>query len=683
MPAPVDKNINELVNEALRCWADLTGAAKIMGDTCPILKWDLRQHLEGLNESREMDPTGLTTFMMLRGLADEIFQETKFTAQQLITAADQVETSLRPLRALRDLVEAPQVVALIEEFVECLRQASLDHGMEKNHREKLEELFASRYALGFLRRDALLSMQKLEHHQFVQGAPDTVPLKKNEIVYEFLNANSAVEAALAQRISGISLALVRDPEVDLASYFVFLVRNGETITLLTDREEGPHPAYNRMSRRPDRNLERRAAQNWFPYQLMDLECKHVDDRLHVHRTALVRYNTTAVPLKKISELEPEQFVWIVLMFDLIREQYGRRCKLLPELSYTGEMVAEPHALVGADAALVLSGHYQPLELPVLTPDEVLAAREDTQWDSPSTKFNAWMEERYGTQVPATFLSVVGDSQKQQLQEQSGTLLPPILPDWDHGETLPRQVEITALSPVTFGTREKLQTDRLWVGRVNKMKYVQALAEAEYEAEREQIYAWYRTACQRNADLFLDGLARGDLPAPCYTTHDPDMSFHEGYSRTTTQNCLTQWLSLKKWRRDTYGFLSEKNGSVLLAQRRPNQTILCHDRGIQPSIIGQAQPTCPEALALFAGTTISELPWPLQHWYSSDPYYGNDILNRVEPSDWVLKNPWMSWNDRHHSMTVTMALSRSALRARRKKLGLPPLKISTDRDEEDS
>ena len=162
-------------------------------------QWDLRRHLESLNESRAMDPTGLTTFMMLRGLADEIFQHTTFTALQLLTARDQVEADLRALRSLRDLVESPQAIVLVDDFAGRLRQAALDGGMTTPNLEKLDELLAAKYSLGFLRRDSLLSMSRLEHHQFTQGAPDPAELRRNVDVYEFLNANSAVRAALAQQ----------------------------------------------------------------------------------------------------------------------------------------------------------------------------------------------------------------------------------------------------------------------------------------------------------------------------------------------------------------------------------------------------------------------------------------------------------------------------------------------------
>jgi len=660
----VDQDVtNQLVNEALTRWADLTR-------TGTEHDWLVRQHVDDLNASRFMDPTGLTTFMLLRGLGDEMFKSALFTAEALMAQPEVVEAKLAPLRSLRAVVEDPRVVELVGEFASRLRQRAVDMGMESRALESLDELLASKYALGLVRRDALRSMERLEHHQFAQGPVDEDELKLNEKVFEFLNANSAVEAALYQHVSGISMVLVRDPEVELASYFAFLVRNGQTVTMLTDRVEGPHPAYNRMSRRPDRNLERRAEQNWFPYRLMDL-VRSEDDHLHVQRTALVRIDVEAIPLAKITELEPEEFAWASLMFDLIRDRYGRKKTRLPEPSYTGEMIVEPHCLLGPGSELVRAGHYEHLDLPAPSPPEVLAARDDPQWHHESTGFNFWMEDRYGPEVPPEYLAVMGEQNKLLLEAKSKALLPPrqdcqLLFSSDARE---RTVALEALSPVTFGTRDKLKADLLWTARVNKMSFIQELADAEYEATRAEVYGWWRKACLANADLFLDAVARGELPAPYYTTYDPKQAFNHGYERRETRNCLTCYYSADEFR-EHCTFCDEAAGDVLVGRSGEGRPDRCLDDDGPAGIYGVFRPTCPETLALFAGTTVAELPWPLQHWYSDEPYSGNHILYRVEPSDWKLRNPWMSARGGSSRMLVVALLSRRAFHRRRKNLGLP-------------
>ena len=108
--------INQLVNEALVRWAKLVGVDPEK-KAKSISSWELDRHLAALNESRDLDPTGLTTFMMLRGLTDELLKETQFSALQLLTATEVVAANLRPLKHLLDLVESPEVVELIDRIV--------------------------------------------------------------------------------------------------------------------------------------------------------------------------------------------------------------------------------------------------------------------------------------------------------------------------------------------------------------------------------------------------------------------------------------------------------------------------------------------------------------------------------------------------------------------------------------
>jgi hypothetical protein len=61
-----------------------------------------------------------------------------------------------------------------------------------------------------------------------------------------------------------------------------------------------------------------------------------------------------------------------------------------------------------------------------------------------------------------------------------------------------------------------------------------------------------------------------------------------------------------------------------------------------------------------------MPIWLQHWYTMEPYDGNPILERTDPADWAIKNPWHE----HLQIQVGLALSRKAFNAARERLGLP-------------
>ncbi len=95
----------------------------------------------------------------------------------------------------------------------------------------------------------------------------------------------------------------------------------------------------------------------------------------------------------------------------------------------------------------------------------------------------------------------------------------------------------------------------------------------------------------------------------------------------------------------------------------------------PTVFSSISPTCPAALALIFGVAESDLPWPLQHWFSSEPYDGNCILDRLDPIDWVLRNPWSDVHQYGHlQLDLAIYLSRSGYHARRKALGLPRREI---------
>jgi len=483
--------INELVNEAVVQWANLVGL-------CDDPKeWDthkVQKHLEGLNESRTLDLSGLTTFMMLRGLVEDYLKSVTFDAHSLILNPDAIKSKIAPMKALRDILENPVVVSLISEFETKLRDAIQHYGVVDFAPH--EELIKNKFDLAYLRRDALLHIEQIEKHQFIQGQKSSSPLKYNSQIFEFWNINSLLLAMRTQKVPGISVCLIRDPENALHSYFVFAICNGETLTILTDRPDDPHPDFKYITRRPDRSLERRAAQNWFPYQLLDL--KEVPDGLSSvlyaqQRTQIVPINVKAVPLKEIRDLPPEQFLWVIFMFDLIQDRFWEQDIKLPELSYTGEMIVNPNTLVGNEGSLVKSGTYQPLEMPTLTKIDVTADSTANQWDGEPVHHNAWMVERYGNQVPNEVFNPVGEQEGILLEASIEKSIGPKLPKEDRNFLLNKKdtsLGLRVLSPSNFGTKEQLQKDRLWVARVNQMKAIQLLADQEHCQTVEKVKEWF-------------------------------------------------------------------------------------------------------------------------------------------------------------------------------------------------
>jgi hypothetical protein len=386
------------------------------------------------------------------------------------------------------------------------------------------------------------------------------------------------------------------------------------------------------------------------------------------RTQLVPLNVEAIPLKPIADLSVEQLVWTALVFDLLRDRFWTQDLRLPELSYTGQMVVEPAALVGASGALVKEGFYTPLELPPLTAADVSAEATASQWQRPSSGFNRWLVDRYGARVPELILNPVGDNAKLLLEER--TKDPSFLPvvvgtDWDErGKMVPLKLE--TLDATGFGPKDRIVKDRAWVGRMNYVKAIQRLANEEYERTREDVLGWYRAAIERNREMLVSAVVREELLLPIWLAAQ---FAHRAASVTEVHNAVRVCLAKEQ---DRSKFLYLPTGGMTICGGHTDRW-MCLDYPQTPaSIYGKITITCPEAIAIVTATPIEQLPWALQHWRTDDPYVGNSILDRLDPEDWQLDNPWRP--DSHRGggirLDIGVALSKSAHNERRKALGLP-------------
>lgn len=424
----MSNDLNDILNEALPRWAKLTGTklgassfSFSIGSNSEFQSYDLQKYVEDLNESRTLDMTGTTAILLLRGLFEAYVEEKSFKIHTLLYAPADVEKTLSTLREFHTLITQTPCEEAVAAFKETLRGAAVHYGYDL---AKLKEHLADERALGQLRLAASRSLERLATHQFTQGARDPKPLQYNREIFEFTSINSFVHALRRQMISGITLALIR-PENVYKAYFVLGLRNGETTTILTDFQEGAHPEYHNMSRRPDRRLDERARQHWFPYRLLEGEAikhRHLRDK-----TALVPRDAKAIPIDEITNLEPPEFIWLTLLFDLIAAKFDRDDYKAPELSYTGEMIVSPHALVEATSAIVLAGQYKPLILPPLT---AKTATPELAGNEKPLGHNGWLEDRYRHLVPEILLDVVGERKALDVGKKVAKLLPGKIKDAD-------------------------------------------------------------------------------------------------------------------------------------------------------------------------------------------------------------------------------------------------------------
>ena len=676
----MSNDLNNILNEAIPRWATLTGTklgstsfSFAIGSNSEFQSFDLAKYIDDLNASRSLDMSGTTAILLLRGLFEAYVEEKSFKVHQLLYAAPKVEKTLAALREFHALVTQAPCEEAVTTFREALRAAAVHYGYDLG---KLGETLANERSLGQLRLAASRSLDKLAAHQFTQGARDCQPLQYNRQIFEFSSINSFVHALRRQLVSGITLALIRATDDDRGvykAYFVLGMRNGETITILTDFEEGAHPEYHNVTRRPERRLNERARQHWFPYRLLEEDpVKHKQ-----RKTALVPLDAKATSIEEITNLEPSEFVWLTLLFDLVAAKFDRDDHKTPELSYTGEMVVTPHVLVEATSSLVLAGQYTPLVLPKLT---VTTATPELADNHKPLGHNAWLEDRYRDQVPEILLDVVGERKALEVGKAIAKLLPgkikeARLPDvrrqpgvfgWSPDYRV-RDLTPQALDPTYFGTAKDIERTRAWYARVNLIQGVQRLATAEFAAKAAMIMAWYRKRLERNMAFIWKAVAIGELLAPTTAwASSEDHGFpSEDELRWKEENILHQKQAPK------YNPFHSDRKSVSFGgwDTDRHYNVCAVDPPTRATIFTVIQPDNPRALALLMGITEKKLPWPLQHWTTREPYTGNSILDRIDPQDSRLDDPW-----RHLELGLTITLSKRAYNRLRKEHGLPPKEL---------
>src|SRR5574341_657131 len=671
--------LNQILNEAIPRWAKLTGTKLgtnsftfTIGSNSEFQSYDLKKYVDDLNAARTLDLSGTTAILLLRGLFEAYVKERSFSIHTMLYESKRVETALGQLRSFRELIDRKPCREAVDDFRETLRAAATHYGYDL---QKLKKLLADDRTLGELRLAASRSLDRLATHQFTQGVRSEKSLQYNREIFEFTNINSFVYALRRQIVSGITLALIRGSDVYKA-YFVLGMRNGETITVLTDFSEGAHPEYNNVTRRPDRRLDERACQHWFPYRLLDADpIKHKQRR---DKTALVRLDAKATPIEEIANLEPAEFVWLVLLFDLVAKKFDEDDYKTPELSYTGEMVANPHALVDGNSALVLAGQYTPLLLPKLTSK---TATPELAGNNKPLGHNAWLEERYAARVPEILLDVVGDRMALQAGKEAARLLPGKIkegslpperkqrgvigwgPDY---RTLPLQP--MALDPTSFGTKHDIERNRAWYARQNLIKGVQRLATAEFAAKHAMILSWYKKRIERNMTFLWKAVAIGRLEAPitAWASREDHGFPAEDELRWKMGNILQQQQARK------YNpFYTERRSISFGGWDNDRSYNVCAiDPPTRATVFTVIEPDNPRALALLMGIPERKLPWPLQQFTTLEPYTGNSILDRIDPQDSRLDDPW-----RHLELRITIALSKRAYNQLRKEHDLPPKGVS--------
>lgn len=674
--------LHNITNLALEQWIKVTGVdPSKKRKSWTYGEYSIREINEYIMSAQRVDDTGLTAFMVVRAVARQYVSEHQLDALSIIEADEATLEQIEGFKELLKLVNNKEALAAVSDFQDHLRKAAAHYGVA----EKCEETITDMAALAYIRRDALVCPELLNLNTFKKGARSKGQLKYNEHILQFWNMNSLVRGAESQPVDGISIVMILDPQVIEYSFFCFLVRDGENISIWTDAEKGAHPMQKHMSRSRGRGrqLEERADRLRFPYQMLKVKVSEKGDPIKIQGTEIVRTNVDATPIAPFSEMEPDQLLWAIMALDVLRKE-----KHSEKLSVTGEgMVALPP---GASKVLPPGfGEAIALTSEVVTSkamEDQLAQAEHRSFKS--TGVNNWMEERYGDQVDNRLLNLVevqtdDDGEEEDFfsrRDRKGwrnkdiTALvttgrdkldyKKVLPkskgvvhkNAHLGSALPDTPTLIGIDPIAFGTPEEMEEDRLWVARWNQAQALAMAAQAEFERRHKEVSAWYAKAVKTNADAIIEAAVRGSW------TEEFGRSLAQFAHEPETRSNLIRFHRKARGRAYEWPFgyysMGAKDGVVNLARlpkdgcltsSNPARSFLSEDRA---NIFVCFEPKTAVGIAMLAGCEVKDLPEPLEHWLREPPYDGNSILSRTDPLDSQVGNPW-----RQFPFDVRLALSK--------------------------
>ena len=630
--------MNDLNNiqKILELWISITGIDPNK-QRFSLRDWSIQDMNETIKKTIELEQSNITALLLLDYFTDSYFLDRVFSVEELLKKPKVVSEYLQKCKEIKELLQTKELNDIREDFKHTVKKGLHHYDITNN---KIFKSAENINLLTFLRRDALYALNDLHSFQFFQGEPDSKPLKFEQKIYEFWNVNSLLKTMANHYESGISLALIRDPS-GYFSHFAFCIRNGGTITILTDKNRQLNPLSDQRSRRPDREFENRVYQYWFPYEILEYE-QH-EKGIHIPKyetTGIVSYNKKAYPIIDIKLLNPNTVIWLYMMFDLIKQKYGIKNHKLPELSYTSEMIKIEKALVDDKTIKSLAiVNYKEIKAPELTVETLKSKdmkgvfKDDKHFGS---DINDWMIKRYKDKLVNSTkifnLTIEKDNVIRYVTSDSLELKEKNEKDFydEYGKYksfVKNSIEtykFEKLDATLFGTEEQLLHDQKFIARYNQAQLLQVCADNEFKLRKDEIIKWYEEKVFENIDELLKCAVLDDFKV---------LDHHFHYSKDIIKNIL----SVHTYKKGTV-FFKHAPGSIFHINK-----YLCVKNGSKASIAIKFTPNTPDALAKLCGCKIEELPDILQHWYLFKKYGGNSLLDDIDPLSWMLSNPWKKIN----------------------------------------
>lgn len=549
---------------------------------------------------------------------------------------------------------------------------TLYYALEENDAEK-QVLDEARKAMKFynlpfeldlfsvieLRTSALNCInKKLRTMQFSSGtAGDDFKMTRNIIMYK--NLNALITCAAKGKINGVQLAYIRDKKRITDSYFAFVIKNGDNLYLLTDMPEYSHSLRSDMSRCPGRDMSNRIESNWFPYDTVaDINVsdlwgsgRYGTSEKSTKLSTVLNEESLYTVIGTIDSLSQDEAFWFIMMLSLIKDKfYDKPAPKLP-ISYVGEMINTP-LIEKSENALIIQDTLPSLNLGVIDFENT----KDMKYQTKLLKFdndNSPLIKRYKNQVNADLLNVISNTDKSIMIEDKYAIKDVF------GEV--QGCKYLSLDLNQAGTKEELEYKQKWLLRYNYATEINRLIHEDYERNALSIREEIRNLISaRIKDLIVMQL-QGKLVGHKLIHSKEPMNFGQEYSegKYDLGKFMTTTYMWHKYdyHRVTYRFGHDEYSNLA--------DVKCALTGKQGSLILHIEIKNADDLALVCGISKDNLPLQVQDYDIRDKYYGNPILNNIDPMVWHLKDEFNEMR-----FDINIALSKTEYKNLCKEAGVP-------------
>lgn len=464
---------------------------------------------------------------------------------------------------------------------------------------------------------------KLQRLQFSSGTATSAGFKVSKNIYMYKNMDALLLCAVNNTIDGVSLGYIRNEKQLTDSYFAFIIRNGQNLYLLTDMPKYSNPVQNRMIRCPGRNMSERIESNFFPYQTV----ANIDTS-DLWNSGRYGINETSNTLAKQSDqfrtligtfdsLDEQEAFWTITMLDMIKKEFYEQIPQY-ELSYTGSMLRIKQ-LPDTENALAIRSVFPTIELQDIDITNTMEMEFEQRKDVDG--INDYLIKQYKDQIDPAALNLVKETERFSLISSKYT-------ERSYSEEKPIFI---AFDRDTCGTREEILYTQKYIERYNYSKQIQRLLDEDFEKNRktivdliqDRITPRIRELCK----LQLQGKLLNMTQVWKDGKHIPEKrpfgeveDFEHWYQNNGKHTTF----------RYGYEWINKSEMHCYFTHRKPRVVFIIKPRNLQD-------------LLLLCGCEKSNLPKQIQNWNNSPDYYGNPILQNIDPLLWNVNNPFEHLN----------------------------------------